>query len=153
MRRLWDYVKITSYITFSIFSMTLDDKKIFPCDFGEVSWPEYRDCYVYKGITATLLGDRSDTETLRKNARKMKLIHYSFVVFCVWCAIVLFYLVLKKILLWGQCNNSWKYLWCYRMPSPCTLRVGSYINKAKKKWKKFNFMNIPVYRWCPSSTI
>lgn len=75
--------------------MTLEDKQTFPCDFGEVNFTEYQDVYVFKGIVATLLGDHSDKQTLKRNARKMKLIHYSFIVVCVLCAVFF----VKKIFL------------------------------------------------------
>ncbi|KAJ6636616.1 Fatty acyl-CoA reductase wat [Pseudolycoriella hygida] len=78
-------------------NMTLGDKKKFPCDFGEVNWPEYRDTYVYKGIVATLLGDRSDKQTLKQNALKMGAVHYSFLTLCVCLFSYVFYVVLKKI--------------------------------------------------------
>lgn len=78
--------------------MTLKDKKTFPCDFGEVNWSEYLKIYMFKGIAVSLLGDRSDKQTLKMNARKKKLIHYTFIGFCVLCAVFLFYMFLKKFL-------------------------------------------------------
>lgn len=79
--------------------MTLEDKQTFPCDFGEANFAEYRDVYVQKGIVETLLGDHSDKQTLKRNSRKMKLIHYSFIVVCVLCAVFLLYMLLKKVFL------------------------------------------------------
>lgn len=79
--------------------MTLEDKKTFPCDFGEVKWSEYQDVYIFKGITATLLGDRSDKKQLKRNADKWKLIHYSFLVFCALFAVSLLYMIVKMFFL------------------------------------------------------
>lgn len=87
------------FLHLQYFSMTLEDKKTFPCDFGQVNWPEYRDIYIYTGISATLLGDKSDRQTLKRNSNKMKILHYSAVVIF-YCVVAFFgFMVLKRILL------------------------------------------------------
>lgn len=91
------YVNISHINQFSSFSMTSEDKRIFPCDFDAADWPTYRDIYV-RGVLVSLIGDHSDRQTLQKNADKWKRIHYTFVVFCVLCAGVLFYMIVKNIL-------------------------------------------------------
>lgn len=88
----------TNFIN-AIFSMTLHDKKTFPCDFGEVCWSDYRNIYIYKGIVETLLNDKSDKATLERNARKMKFMHYSVVALFVLCVSTLIFIVFGKIFL------------------------------------------------------
>lgn len=77
--------------------MTIKDKQIFICDFGAVNWMEYVDVYIFKGITVSLLKDRADRQLMSKNARKMKFIHYSLMVFLFCSTVFLFYMIISYI--------------------------------------------------------
>ncbi|XP_037036763.1 fatty acyl-CoA reductase wat-like isoform X2 [Bradysia coprophila] len=76
-------------------SLTLADKQIFPCDFADAYWPEYRDCYVKIGITQSLLNDKSDEKTLNRNSTIWKFIHYGLLSFGALCTAFFFYVVFK----------------------------------------------------------